>query len=57
MTKAPSGVDKNLLNEVEALETDPVNSHQAQQLHQDRNDRRHQDAKHHYKKKDMDPTH
>ncbi|MFD0590525.1 hypothetical protein ACFQZE_21280 [Paenibacillus sp. GCM10027627] len=44
MTKAKGTADKNLSNVVEALETEPVNSHQAQQLQQDKNDRRHQDS-------------
>jgi hypothetical protein len=39
--------DKNLQNVVEELEQDSVNSHQAQQLQQDTNDRRHQDALNH----------
>jgi hypothetical protein len=44
MTKAKGTADKNLTNVVEALEQEPVNSHQAQQLNQDKNDRRHQDS-------------
>lgn len=44
MTKAKGSADKNLSNVVEALEAEPVNSHQAQQLQQDKNDRRHQDS-------------
>ena len=32
--------DKNLINTVKELEQDPVNSHQAQQMQQDKNDRR-----------------
>ncbi|MBD2871663.1 hypothetical protein [Paenibacillus arenilitoris] len=44
MSKAKGTADKNLSNVVEALEQDPVNSHQAQQLQQDKNDRRHQDS-------------
>ena len=40
-------VDKNLRNVVEQLEQTPANSHQAQQLQQDKNDRRHQDALNH----------
>jgi len=39
--------DKNLSNVVEDLEREPVNSHQAQQLQQKKNDRRHQDALNH----------
>ena len=37
--------DKNLLNTVEDLSVRPVNSHQAQQIGQDRRDRRNQDLK------------
>lgn len=43
MTKAKGTADKNLTNVAEALSVNPVNSHQAQQLQQDKNDRRHQD--------------
>jgi hypothetical protein len=39
--------DKNLKNVVKELAQDPVNSHHAQQLQQDKNDRRHQDALNH----------
>jgi hypothetical protein len=45
--------DKNLSNVAEDLEQAPVNSHQAQQLQQDKNDRRHQDALNHNKKTDL----
>lgn len=44
MSKAKGGVDKNLSNVADALNVDPVNSHHAQQLQQDKNDRRHQDS-------------
>ncbi|MFF2890789.1 hypothetical protein [Paenibacillus sp. NPDC057967] len=44
MSKAKGTADKNLSNVVEALENEPVNSHHAQQLQQDKNDRRHQDS-------------
>lgn len=44
MSKAKGTADKNLTNVVEALEETPVNSHQAQQFNQDKNDRRHQDS-------------
>lgn len=44
MSKAKGNVDKNLSNVVEALDTEPLNSHHAQQLQQDKNDRRHQDS-------------
>ena len=43
------GVDKNLSNVVEDLDKTIVNSHHAQQLQQDTNDRRHQDALNHDK--------
>lgn len=39
--------DKNLKNVAEDLRKNPVNGHQAQQLQQDTNDRRHQDALNH----------
>ncbi|WP_203232123.1 hypothetical protein [Paenibacillus pinistramenti] len=57
MTKAKGGVDKNLQNEVEALEITAVNSHHAQQLNQDRNDRRHITSEHRDKNTDLDPSH
>ncbi|MBD3922122.1 hypothetical protein H8B09_25395 [Paenibacillus sp. PR3] len=47
MTKAKNGVDKNLSNVVEQLDLNPVNSHHAQQLQQDKNDRRNQAAMDH----------
>lgn len=47
MSKAKGGLDKNLSNVVEDLNETPVNSHQAQQIQQDKNDRRHQDALNH----------
>ena len=43
--------DKNLRNVVDDLEETPVNSHHAQQMQQDTNDRRHADAKQHDKHK------
>lgn len=46
MTQA-KGSDKNLANVVEHLDEQTVNSHHAQQLQQDHNDRRHQDALNH----------
>ncbi|WP_197259441.1 hypothetical protein [Paenibacillus dendritiformis] len=46
--------DKNLRNVIDDLDADPVNSHQAQQLQQDRNDRRHQDALNHDKPTDLE---
>ncbi|MDQ0659306.1 hypothetical protein [Paenibacillus sp. W2I17] len=57
MTKAKAGVDKNLQNVVDDLEQPAVNSHQAQQIQQDINDRRHQDALNHDKTEDRDPSH
>nr|WP_256760357.1 hypothetical protein [Cohnella sp. WQ 127256] len=45
--------DKNLSNVVEDLAQTPVNSHQAQQIQQDKNDRRHQDALNHDKSTDL----
>ncbi|BFH71779.1 MAG: hypothetical protein E6230_26535 [Paenibacillus dendritiformis] len=46
--------DKNLRNVIDDLDTDPVNSHHAQQIQQDRNDRRHQDALNHDKPTDLE---
>jgi len=46
--------DKNLSNVVEDLEREPVNSHQAQQLQQKQNDRRHQDALNHDDSTDLE---
>ncbi|MDT0126561.1 hypothetical protein Q9R46_28215 [Paenibacillus sp. RRE4] len=57
MTKAKSSVDKNLQNVVGDLEQTGVNSHHAQQIQQDSNDRRHQDALNHDKTEDRDPSH
>lgn len=45
--------DKNLSNVVEDLAQTPVNSHQAQQIQQDKNDRRHQDVLNHDKSTDL----
>ena len=39
--------DKNLQNVKKELNQSPVNSHHAQQMQQDTNDRRHQDALNH----------
>lgn len=48
MKKRQQGMkDDNLRNVVSELEQEPANSHQAQQLQQDTNDRRHQDALNH----------
>jgi len=49
MGKSKSNIDKNLSNVVEDLEQDAVNSHHAQQLQQDKRDRRHQDELNHNK--------
>ncbi|MFB5764001.1 hypothetical protein [Paenibacillus medicaginis] len=57
MSKSKKGMDKNLSNVIESLDKRPVNSHNAQQLEQDRNDRRHQDALNHDATADMNPTH
>lgn len=46
--------DKNLRNVIDDLENAPVNSHHAQQIQQDRNDRRHQDALNHDKPTDLE---
>lgn len=45
MEKENSKTDPHLTGVVDDLEQAPVNSHHAQQLQQDKNDRRHQDAK------------
>ncbi|TVY09267.1 hypothetical protein [Paenibacillus cremeus] len=47
MTKNKSSVDKNLQNVVKDLDKTVVNSHHAQQLQQQTNDNRHQDALNH----------
>ncbi|WEK54320.1 MAG: hypothetical protein P0Y55_17560 [Candidatus Cohnella colombiensis] len=46
--------DKNLSNVVEDLGQNPVNSHQAQQLQQQKNDRRHQAAQNHDQTVDLE---
>jgi len=53
MTKAKGNVDKNLSGVVKDLENEPVNSHQAQQIQQDANDRRHQDMLNHDEPTDL----
>ncbi|MFB9330777.1 hypothetical protein ACFFSY_32960 [Paenibacillus aurantiacus] len=53
MSKAKGTADKNLTNVVEALDQEAVNSHHAQQLQQDKNDRRHQDALNHDEPTDL----
>ena len=45
MGKAKGNPDKNLSGVIDDLEQTAVNSHHAQQLQQDKMDRRHQDAK------------
>lgn len=57
MTKAKNGLDKNLSNVVDDLNQTAVNSHHAQQIQQDTNDRRHQDALNHDKTTDMTHQH
>lgn len=57
MTKAKPGLDKNLSNVVGDLDESPVNSHHAQQIQQDKNDRRHQDALNHDKTTDLTHPH
>ncbi|MCM3208472.1 hypothetical protein [Paenibacillus illinoisensis] len=57
MSKAKPGIDKNLMNVVADLEQPAVNSHHAQQIQQDTNDRRHQDSLNHDKTEDMNPSH
>ncbi|CAM4524214.1 transposase [Paenibacillus endophyticus] len=54
MTKAKGTADKNLSNVVDALDIEAVNSHHAQQLQQDKNDRRHQDALNHDQPTDLE---
>ncbi|NOU94971.1 hypothetical protein GC093_17335 [Paenibacillus sp. LMG 31456] len=49
MTKNKSDVDKNLQNVVKDFDKQVVNSHQAQQVQQQTNDHRHQDALNHDK--------
>ncbi|WP_435168201.1 hypothetical protein [Paenibacillus glycanilyticus] len=53
MTKAKGSLDKNLSNVIDDLAQTPVNSHQAQQLNQDANDRRHQDGLNHDQPTDL----
>lgn len=49
MTKNKSNVDKNLQNVVKDLDHTAVNGHHAQQIQQQTNDHRHQDALNHDK--------
>jgi hypothetical protein len=53
MTRTKGTADKNLSNVVKDLDKNPVNSHHAQQLQQDTNDRRHQDALNHDEPTDL----
>ncbi|QYR24408.1 hypothetical protein KZ483_00745 [Paenibacillus sp. sptzw28] len=57
MTNKNETPDKNLSNVVKALDTDAVNRHQAQQLQQDTNDRRHQDLLNHDEPTDLSHPH
>ncbi|WP_169456492.1 hypothetical protein [Paenibacillus pinihumi] len=57
MTRAKNNLDKNLSGVVHDLENEPVNAHHAQQLQQDKNDRRHQDALNHDQPTDLDHQH
>lgn len=43
MTKAKNGVDKNLQNVADELDTVDLPAHTNNQINQDQNDRRHQD--------------
>ncbi|SDS76510.1 hypothetical protein [Paenibacillus herberti] len=53
MTKNKSAVDKNLQNVVKDLEQEPVNAHNANQLQQHSQDRRHQDNLNHENETDL----
>ncbi|WP_167747171.1 hypothetical protein [Cohnella luojiensis] len=53
MSDSNGFVDKNLSNVVEDLGKNPVNSHHAQQIQQQKNDHRHQDALNHDKTPDQ----
>jgi predicted DNA binding CopG/RHH family protein len=57
MSQAKDGLDKNLSNVVKDLDKTAVTSHQAQQIQQDTNDRRHQDALNHDKTEDLSHPH
>lgn len=57
MTKVKPGIDKNLSNVIDDLNQAPVNSHHAQQIQQDSNDRRHQDDLNHDKPVDLKHPH
>jgi len=57
VTKAKGNVDKNLSGVVKDLDNEPVNSHQAQQIQQDVNDRRHQDMLNHDEPADLSHPH
>jgi hypothetical protein len=53
LSNAKGFSDKNLSNVVDELAQNPVNSHQAQQVQQQKNDHRHQDALNHDKPTDL----
>ncbi|GIP17599.1 hypothetical protein J40TS1_32410 [Paenibacillus montaniterrae] len=50
MTKAKPGIDKNLQNVVNELDTPDLNAHANQQLNQKHMDQRHEDMQHFRKK-------
>lgn len=54
MSKAKGSLDKNLSNVTDDLALTPVNSHQAQQINQDVNDRRNQAAINHDRTNDVE---
>jgi predicted DNA binding CopG/RHH family protein len=54
MTRPKGTADKNISNVVKDLDKNPVNSHHAQQLQQDTNDRRHQAALNHDEPTDLE---
>lgn len=57
MSRAKSGLDKNLSNVVKDLEKNPVNSLDAQQMERHKNDVRKNDAINHQHEVDMDVSH
>lgn len=54
MSKPRGTADKNLSNVVDDLDRNPVNSHHAQQIQQQTNDHRHQDALNHDEMPDLE---
>lgn len=54
MSKPRGTADKNLSNVVDDLDRNPVNSHHAQQIQQQTNDHRHQDALNHDETPDLE---